>query len=312
MSAAALLLKPASEPASAWVAEFAKLLPEVEVRVWPDIGNASEIAYALVANLPFGQLAKLPNLRLIVSLPVGLDHLLNDPDLPRNVPFVRCVNPDGDPGMTEFVLMHVLRHHRRLPEYAMLQSRREWTRLPYPPTHERRVGIMGLGTFGAAAARALREHGFDVAGWSRTLKCLDGVRCYAGSDGLCELLERTEILVCMLPATRETVRLLNRSTLSRLPRDAGVINVARGSVLVEADLLELLDCGHLSAATLDVTDPEPLPSDSGLWTHPAVTLTPHVASVVQSRIAAPIVAENIRRLHSGAPLLNRVDREAGY
>jgi glyoxylate/hydroxypyruvate reductase A len=312
LNVVALLLKPASEPAASWIAEFQRLLPELEVRVWPAVGDPESIEYALVANLPPGELHQFPNLRMIVSLPVGLDHLLNDPLLPKHVPMTRCISPAGDPMMTEFALLHVLRHHRQLPAYLELQRRASWHKLPQPTASERRVGVMGLGAISGAVARALAACGFDVAGWARTPKHIDGVRAYAGSGEREAFLQRSDILVCLLPATSVTRGMLNKSTFAQLPRDAAVINLARGDLLVETDLIAALDARHLSAATLDVTIEEPLPAESPLWSHPRITITPHVGGVVRASISAPVVADNIQRLLEGAPLLNRVDVEAGY
>ena len=308
----ALLLKPASEPAANWTSEFRRLLPDLEVRVWPDVGEPESIEYALVANLPFGQLQQFPNLRMIVSLPVGLDHLLDDPQLPKHVPMTRCVSPDGDPGMNEFALLHVLRHHRQLPAYQMLQQRAEWQKLPQPTTAERRVGVMGLGSFGGAVARAIAAVGFDVAGWSRQPRQIDGVTCFAGEEQRDAFLGRSDILVCLLPSTAQTRGLLNARTFASLPEAAAVVNLARGNLLVDTDLIDALDSEHLAAATLDVTEPEPLPAESPLWRHPRITITPHVGGVVRSAVSAPIVAANIQRLSRGAPLLNPVDLHAGY
>jgi glyoxylate/hydroxypyruvate reductase A len=307
-----LLLKAGVEPAEAWVAAFAELDPGLEVVVWPDVADPEAVTAALVANPPPGLLASLPNLAMIASLPAGLDHLFRDPELPPGVPITRSMPPDGDPVMTETVVLHVLRHHRQLPQYLAQQRRREWKKLPQPSPAERGVGILGIGTLGRPAAEALVAMGFDVAGWSRSHKAIDGVRSYVGDDELDAFLARTDILVSMLPTTAATTGLLDAGALARLPQGAAVVNVGRGPVLDAAALLAALDSGHLSGATLDVFDVEPLPEDDPLWAHERVTVMPHVATSTNPRRAAAVVVENLRRLGAGEPLVNLVDRDAGY
>jgi glyoxylate/hydroxypyruvate reductase A len=307
-----LLLKAGVEPAEAWVAAFAELDPGLEVVVWPDVADPEAVTAALVANPPPGLLASLPHLAMIASLPAGLDHLFRDPELPPGVPITRSMPPDGDPVMTETVVLHVLRHHRQLPQYLAQQRRREWKKLPQPSPAERGVGILGIGTLGRPAAEALVAMGFDVAGWSRSHKAIDGVRSYVGDDELDAFLARTDILVSMLPTTAATTGLLDAGALARLPQGAAVVNVGRGPVLDAAALLAALDSGHLSGATLDVFDVEPLPEDDPLWAHERVTVMPHVATSTNPRRAAAVVVENLRRLGAGEPLVNLVDRDAGY
>jgi glyoxylate/hydroxypyruvate reductase A len=307
-----LLLKAGVEPAEAWIAAFADLDPALEVVVWPDLADPEAVTAALVASPPPGLLASLPNLALIASLPAGLDHLFRDPELPAGVPITRSLPPDGDPVMTETVVLHVLRHHRQLPQYLVQQRRREWRKLPQPSASERRVGILGIGTLGRPAAEALVGMGFDVAGWSRSPKAVDRVRSFVGGGELDAFLARTDILVSMLPTTAATTGLLDARALAQLPRGAAVVNVGRGPVLDAGALLAALDAGHLSGATLDVFDVEPLPEDDPLWAHERVTVMPHVATSTNPGRAAAVVVENLRRLGAGEPLVNLVDRDAGY
>jgi len=307
-----LLLKPGTEAAAKWIAEFKRLMPELEVRVWPEVGNPADIEVALVAKLPFGELAKLPKLRLILSLPVGLDYILDDPKLPKGIPITRTVDPDGDPMMVEYAVMNVLRHHRHLPEYHEFQHARTWKKLPQTLAANRRIGIMGLGVYGTTIAQALGRFGFQLAGWTRRPKTLKGVENFAGSESLPRFLARSEILIVMLPLTQETNGLLNAKTLAHLPKGASIINMARGAILVEQDLLAALDSGQIGSATLDVFDVEPLPAESPLWKHARVMVTPHIGGIVRSITSAPIVVENIRRQQEGRPLINLVDPQAGY
>ena len=308
---ALLFLSSADSPAQ-WSAELGKLLPDLEIRIWPELGDPAEIEAALVWRPPPGLLASLPKLRLICSLGAGVDHLFTDPQLPAHVPVVRLVDPYMTAAMSEYVQFQVLRLHRQDPAYAAQQRERIWRPLPQPNAAERRVGVLGLGELGSDAALKLRVLGFEVAGWSRTERRLPGIACHHGRDGLEQMLRRSEILVCLLPLTPETEGILDARLFARLPRGAAIINVARGGHLVEADLIPALDSGQLSAAVLDVFRQEPLPENHPFWTHPRIIMTPHVAAATHAPTAAPIVADNLRRLAEGKPLVNRVDPTRRY
>jgi glyoxylate/hydroxypyruvate reductase len=308
----ALLFRSTVDSAARWRAQLTRLTHELDVRVWPEIGDPTEIDYALVWRPETGFLASLPSLKLILSLGAGVDHLLGDPQLPRHIPIVRLVDPHMTDAMSEYVVLQVLRLHRRDLDYRAQQEAGVWRELDQPNAVERRVGILGLGELGQDAAKKLKALGFDVAGWSRSEKNLTGIASYAGAPGLSQLLPRSEILVCLLPLTTETEGILNASTLALLPRGAALINAARGAHLVEADLLAALASGQVSAAVLDVFRQEPLPADHPFWRHPRVILTPHVAAFTNPTTAAPIILDNIRRFEDGRPLLNRVDLARGY
>jgi len=230
-----------------------------------------------------------------------------------DLPLVRMVEPGLTEGMTEYICLHVLRWHRDAPVYEAQQRERLWRQMSHQRlARERKVGILGLGTLGRDAAAALTALRFDVAGWSRTPKEVPGIECFHGPDQLGPFLARTEILVCLLPLTAETRGLLDRNLFQALPRGAVVINAARGQLLIEEDLLAALDAGHLTGATLDVFQTEPLPENNPLWTHPKVTVTPHIAAITQARTGVQQVAEGVRRHRDGRPLLNLVDRRRGY
>lgn len=308
----ALLFKSDTDRADIWQDAITKLMPELDFRVWPEIGDPAEIEYALVWNPPKGELAKLPNLRVIFSMGAGIDHLASDPELPKGVPVVRMVDEGLTLGMTEFVVMAVLRHHRRLPEYEAQQRQKRWEQLLTPLAPDRKVGILGLGVLGADAAEKLAYLGFDVAGWSRSQKTLPGIESYAGEDGLRAFLKRTEILVCLLPLTESTKGILNSDTLGLLPKGASLINVARGGHMVPEDVLAALDSGQLADATLDVFPEEPLPASSPFWDHPKVLVIPHCASVTLPTTAAAKIAEGISAHRRGEALQNVVDFDRGY
>ncbi len=288
-----------------------------EVRVWPDgSGNAADVAYACVWLPPRGLLAGLPNLKAIVNLGAGVDRLLTDPTLP-NVPIARVAHPDLTMRVVEYVVLHVLMHHRRQRTSDAPQRARLWRVNGQPAASEVAVGVMGLGAIGAAAASALVRLGFQVAGWSRTPKTLDGIAAFHGAAGLDVFLARTEILVCLLPQTPHTVGLLNLALFRKLKRNgaaagAFLINAGRGALQVDADILAALDERTLMGATLDVFPQEPLPPESPFWMHPKVTVTPHNAGDISPGAFARDVIAQIERFERGLPMDNLVDRGRGY
>ncbi len=308
----ALLFKSEIDRADLWAEALGGCAPDLEVRIWPEAGELSEIEYALVWKPPQGLLKSYPNLKLIFSLGAGVDHLTSDSELPEGVPVLRMVEPGLTAGMTEYVVMSVLMHHRRMVDYAGMQRDRVWEVLPTPLAADRKVGVMGLGVLGADAAAALAGLGFDVAGWSRSPKSVPGVAAFHGADQLEPFLARSEILVCLLPLTAETGGILNARTLALLPRGAALINVGRGELLVEEDLLPALDAGQVTAATLDVFASEPPAPEHPFWTHPRVVLTPHCASITVPDSGARAVVENIRRFEAGEALLHVADLGRGY
>ena len=307
----ALLFHSPDEDAGAWRAALLRHLPDLDVRLWPEMGDATEIDTALVWRAPPGLLAGLPNLRLILSLGAGVDAMLADPTLP-DLPLCRLVDPSLTRMMGEFVLTLVLKYHRQLDVFAAAQRERDW-RFALPPLPAATsVGILGLGELGSHAARVLRDHGFAVSGWSRGRRDIEGVATYASAAGLSPFLARSSILVCLLPLTEETRGILDASLFARLPAGARLINVGRGAHLVEADLLEALARGQIAHASLDCFTTEPLPPEHPFWAHPRIDLTPHVASFADPASAAAGVADNIRRLRAGLPLRHLVDRAKGY
>jgi glyoxylate/hydroxypyruvate reductase len=308
----ALLFRSTVDSAARWRDQLERLTREIDIRVWPDIGDPTEIDYALVWRPEPGFLASLPNLKLILSLGAGVDHLLGDPELPRHLPIVRLVDPHMTDAMSEYVVLQVLRLHRHDLDYRAQQQERVWRELDQKNAADRRVGILGFGELGRDAAKKLKALGFDVAAWSRNEKTVAGVESYAGADGLPRLLGQSEILVCLLPLTAQTDGILSARNLALLPRGAALVNAARGAHLVEDDLLAALASGQVSGAVLDVFHDEPLPADHPFWHHPRVVVTPHVAAFTNPVTAAPIILNNIRRFEEGRPLLNRVDPVRGY
>jgi glyoxylate/hydroxypyruvate reductase A len=308
---ALLMTKPITGPASEWLDLFAEQMPGLEVRIWPEVGDPADIEYVLIGRMKLSELPPLPNLKLFLAMYAGIEGFIAPSHLP-DVPMVRTGPPGGDIAMTEYVMLHVLRHHRQMPDYLDQQARREWKVRPQKRPHEQRVGFFGYGDLAAPIAAQLADMGFDVAAWARTPRPEAPVPVFAGDDGFRPFLARTDIGVCLLPLTPQTRGILNAATFAQMPRGAAIVNVGRGEHLVEADLIAALDSGQLDAATLDVTAPEPLPPDSPLWTHPRVTILPHVARRVRADSTVPQVVENIRRLRAGEPLNQQVDRAAGY
>jgi glyoxylate/hydroxypyruvate reductase A len=300
----AVLFLGGEDPAG-WLEEFRRQAPDLDVRSWADRGDAADIDVVLGWRHPKDAPKHYPNLKLISALGAGYEHILGDPERP-NVPVVRLVDLKLTAAMTEYVLLHVLRYHRDAPHYEQMQRDRRWSKLPPPDTETRRIGILGLGALGIDAAQRLFALGFPVAAWSRTPKCLDNVEVFHGRAQLDAFIARTDILVCLLPLNAETRGIIGASLLSKLPRGAYVINPARGGHVVDAELIAALDSGHIAGATLDVFHTEPLPADHPFWTHPKITLTPHIASTTNPRSAVPQIVDNIRRARAGKPLLNRV------
>lgn len=300
------------DPPDWWRAELGRRMPDLEVRVWPDVGAIEDIEFALVWCPEPGMLAGLPNLRAIFSLGAGVDHLFSDPDLPKTLPITRLVDVNLTGRMIEYVLFHVLRYHRQHQAFVAAQAAGLWEERHQPASSDRSVGILGQGVLGGAAATALAGLGFKVAGWSRTPKTLAGVESFHGADGLIRLANRSEYLINLLPLTPALESILDATLFEALPEGAVVINVGRGGHLVEEDLLAALESGHLSAATLDVFRTEPLPGGHPFWTHEAVTVTPHIAAPADPRTVVDQVAENIRRSRAGEPLIDVVDPDVGY
>lgn len=298
-----------------WKARFDEVCRDRRV-VMPDtVFDPAEVHYAAVWKPRPGELAGFPNLRVIFNLGAGVDALMADQSLP-DVPLVRVAVGDLTARMTEYVVLHVLMHHRQ--ELYLRQSQRDkrWEPQPQWAAAALTVGIMGLGTLGADAASALRRIGFGVVGWSRTAKRIDGVECFHG-DQLGAFLRRTDILVCLLPLTPETRHVLDRQLFTQLNRDSPlgapvVINAGRGGLQNEAEILQCLDDGTLGAASLDVYETEPLPSDSRFWSHPKVVLTPHNAADTDPDEISKYVAQQIERFEAGGALENVVDRTRGY
>lgn len=294
-----------------WADLFARRMPELPFRTWPDIGDPAAVRYLAAWQPPADLATRFPNLDVLFSTGAGTDQF-DFSAIPDTLPVVRMVEPGIIDGMVEYVTLAVLSTHRDWRTYRQQQRAGIWQAHPVQRASARRVGVLGLGVLGRAVLDRLCRFGFSCAGWSRSPQRIEGVACHAGAEELPAFLARTDILVCLLPLTDDTRGILSRPLFDRLPPGATVINVGRGGHLVQDDLLQALDDGRVGHAILDVCDPEPLPAGHPFWTHPGVTLTPHIASMTQPETAVEVVFDNLRRHREGLPLIGLVDRTRGY
>jgi glyoxylate/hydroxypyruvate reductase A len=301
-----------------WAEALQDALPSIKVQPLERPVDPDRVRYVAAWRHPPGTLRAFPNLRAIFSLGAGVDHLLADPDLPAEVPIVRVVDPDLTHRMSEWVLLNVLMVHRQVRLYEWQQSQKMWEEDVFQPAaKDVRVGVMGMGVLGEDAARKLAAVGFDVAGWSRSSKQVAGIETYAGPEELDAFLDRTQILVSLLPLTPETRGILNSALFAKLARDSHfggpiLLNAGRGALQNEADIVAALDQGTLKAAILDVFEQEPLPAASPLWDHPAVTVTPHNAAISHPAAISAYIASEVARLEAGEPPHNVVNLDRAY
>jgi glyoxylate/hydroxypyruvate reductase A len=297
--------------AAEWRAIFAEQLPDLEIRIWPDAGAAGDIEYLAFMRPDFGVLPEFPSLKAMFSRSAGVEEFVNHPRLP-NVPLGKVEPPGGDPMMTEYVVMHVLRLHRDMPAYRAAQARREWRRVRIVRPEERRIGFLGYGMMAMAPALVLKSLGFPVSAWVRSPRAAAEIPIFHGPGQLEPFLHQTDIAVCLLPLTRETEGIFCARNFAMMPKGAMLVNVGRGKHVVEADLIRALDSGQLSYAALDALWPEPLPPESPLWLHPKVTVMPHVARRPTVEQLVTEIAANIRSIESGGGLLQEIDKTLGY
>ncbi|MDC1171599.1 glyoxylate/hydroxypyruvate reductase A [Alphaproteobacteria bacterium] len=295
-----------------WEAGLSEFIPNLDFRVWPDIGDPLEIEFALIWALPPGSLKPMRNLRCICSLGQGVDHIFEDPEIPKNAKIMRLVDPWMAQAMSEWILLNILRFHRQGIEYEAFEKERKWHVLPPPQTSDCKVGILGLGELGSDAAKKISGLGFDVAGWSRNPKDIENIKSFSGDDQLECFLNRTDILCCLLPLTAETIGILNSQTLYQLIRGAYVINAGRGPHIVDEDLLEAIGSGQVAGAALDVFHEEPLPEHHPYWDHPKVRVWPHVSAQSNAGSAASQVADAINKVFNGLDPNNLINRTHQY
>jgi len=275
-------------------------LPEMDVRVHPDDGDVNEIKYVAVWKHPHGILKKYPNLKAILSLGAGVDHILSDPDLPEGIPIVRLVDKKLTHEMCFHALHWVLHFHSDHFLYMKQQKDKKWQQQGSIQPEDRTVGIMGLGNIGRGIGDSLVNQGFKVLGWGANQKSsLGDIKYFFGKEQLSDFLVKTNILINVLPFSKDTKNMLGKQELQCLPRGSFIINMGRGGIINETDLFYLLDEGHITAAALDVFEQEPLSTKNPLWSHPSVYITPHIAGQSNPQSSAKTIAENIRRIEDG-------------
>jgi len=289
---------------------FACALPDLEFYHCSEAIDPEKIRYLLTWNVP-DDVSRFRNLEVLFSIGAGVDQFKSE-TIPDHVKLVRMVEDGIIRMMQEYVVLGVLTLHREMLAYREQQRSGVWQALATSQAPDRRVGFLGVGMLAQAAIDRLKPFRFPLAAWSRSKKVIEGVTCFHGADQLGEFLRGTDVLVCLLPLTEQTSGILNERLFSLLPAGARLLHVGCGPQLDQGALIEALDSGHLAAAMLDVTDPEPLPESHPLWSHPKVIITPHMASVTQPHTAAQSVIENIRRHRAGRNPVGLVDRTLGY
>lgn len=293
----------------AWAPALRAACPEAELLRTGDPASFDALLYAPGYPEDGSPLDFTPftRARLVQSLWAGVERIVTNPTLTQ--PLCRMVDPGLARGMAEYCTGWALRAHLGMDAFA---QDGEWRHAATPPlAAQRRITILGMGELGRACATALTGLGFDVTGWSQSGRAVPGIPVLPG-PALNQALARAEILICLLPDTSQTRNLLNAETLALLPYGATVINAGRGTLIDDQALLAALDRGHPGHAVLDVFRQEPLPPDHRFWSHPRVTVTPHIAAETRPETAAPVAAENLRRAMRGAALLHLVDRARGY
>ncbi|MGB5429940.1 2-hydroxyacid dehydrogenase [Eudoraea sp.] len=295
-----------------WKKALIAKAPDISVYSYLEEHPKEEITLACVWKQPVDALKQYPNLKCVASFGAGVDFIFKDKSVPEHIPITRVVDPVLASDMSEFVLALILSYFKNLNNYKIDQSKKVWQPREYKRISDTTVGIMGMGVLGEKLAEDLVKNRFNVIGWATSPKIIPGIEVYTGDNEKNTFLSRSNILICLLPLTKETTGILNNKLFKELPKQAYVINVARGGHLVDEDLLEYINNGHLAGAGLDVFHEEPLPFEHPFWTHPKIHITPHVASVSDIESVIPQLLENYRRLTEGLPLKYTVNREKGY
>ncbi|MCD4747971.1 MAG: glyoxylate/hydroxypyruvate reductase A [Thermoanaerobaculales bacterium] len=305
-----ILMPDREDDAGLLAANLREMVAGLEVRIWPELGDPADVRMVVSWRHPPGALGRFPNLDVVASFGAGVEHILVDKGLPSGVRIVRTVDESLVRDMVEYVLLAVVTWRRRWESFQLNQAKGLWAPQSYPA--QTSVLVLGAGRLGGAVSKALIDLGHRVASWSRTGSESQGARCLEVEGALCEALPHAEGVICLLPLSSETEGILSRPMFERMKEGSLLVNVARGRHLVEEDLLDALKRGRPAHAVLDVFREEPLPAAHSFWTHPKITVTPHVAALTDPKEAARRVAENWRRLSEGEDLLDVVDVERGY
>jgi len=305
-----ILLDSTTKDLSPWIEAFKAHLPSQEVVTWNQVSDPSLVSIAVVWNHRKDLFQKIPNVKLVASLGAGVDHILNDPLLPPHTPVSKVISPHLSTPMSNYCIGAILHFHKQFDKYWKDKQQKRWHQ-EFDPEKPMKIGILGLGELGSDLAKKLVYLGFEVHGLSRTKKVLPGVITYNGQE-MEAFLANVNALVCMLPNTEDTVGIIDRPLLSKLPPHSYLINVGRGKQQRDEAILDALNQGQLAGAFLDVFPEEPLPESSKLWEHPDVFITPHIAVVTKVEAAVPQILENYHRLKQGKSLINLIDRSKGY
>jgi len=301
------------EDMEVWSNGLQKAMPEMDIKVYPDDGDVDEVEFAVVWKHPRGILKKYPNLKAILSLGAGVDHIISDPDLPEGLPIIRLVDKKLTHEMCLHALHWVLHFHSDQYLYRSQQLKRQWIQQSSIQTEDRTIGIMGLGNIGRSIGELLVTQSFNVIGWGANQKSsLTDIKYYYGKDQLSDFLGRTNILINVLPLTSDTTNIITKKELRLLPKNSFIINIGRGGIINEEDLLTLLNDLHIKAAALDVFTQEPLPENNSLWDHPSVYITPHIAGQSNPNSAGQTISENIYRIQKGELPYPIYSRTNGY
>ncbi|MBX2837905.1 MAG: glyoxylate/hydroxypyruvate reductase A [Gammaproteobacteria bacterium] len=288
-------------------------LPEQTIVCWPDCPNPEQIEIAIVWGISEGFFEQFPNLTHLLSLSAGVDYLLNRNDIPDRVSIVRLHDAGMGARMAEYVLMGTLWAQRKMPELAIAQKKAQWMPSLSPAlTAEFHVGLLGAGVLASKVAITLADVGYPVSTWSRQPKQIPGVTSYFGQSQRADFLANLDVLACLLPLTPSTAGILNATLFDELPKGAFLINAGRGAHLLEDDLIPALDSGQLSGALLDVFIHEPLTTDHPFWSHPRITITPHVAAETQAAESAAQIGRSLECIARGEDPPGLVDRTRGY
>lgn len=306
----AVVTHPDAQEARSWVGAMLARLPGARVTAWPE--GAADADFAIGWNPPRGFFESAPALRAFFSLGAGVDHLRSHPVLPAGLRVIRIEDAGMGRQMVEYCCHEVIRHHRRFADYEALQREGRWEELAVHPREEFGVGVLGLGVLGAQVARAVSALGYPVSAFTRSPRRVEGLACFSGDDGLEAFLGRSRLLVLLAPLTDETRDLIDARRLAMLPKGAWLVNVARGALVVDDDLLAAIDRGHLAGATLDVFRTEPLPPEHPFWRHPRIRITPHVSALTLLDASADQIAAKLVRMQRGEPVGGEVERGRGY
>lgn len=307
-----VIICPNERYAEAWKKGLQKNAPDFEIERYPEDTNRADTEFIMAFKPPKEVFDLYPNVKIVASMGAGVRTILENPSLPKGVKVTKVVQKEHQQDMAEFVLALSLNYMRRLNLFAQYQAQQLWKPRSYKRIPETTIGIMGIGAIGQVMAELFVQTGFRVSGWSRSEKQLPNIKTFHGENQRADFLNTADILICVLPLTSQTKGILNAELFSELPKGAFVINVGRGAELVDKDLIEAIDMGHLSGAALDVFHTEPLPRHHPFWKHDKILITPHIAGNTHPEIAAKDVLENYKALQENKPLKFEVDRQKGY